>query len=621
MYRVSLCAFFIALALSGVALAAEPAPIIEVREGDGTLTLDNGLVAVALDMSRGRVSSMKLDGRELLGNGGWAGMQFYAKGHPDAPGWEPGVTIERTDEIVDVGFLQPRMGFLCETHYVVRRDDSGYYHYVVMRHDPAKNPGDVALEQVNLLVRADPDVFTHATIGPEKTARLPSPQQMQNAVEIMDATYRLADGAVDAKYDWTLEEDADAKAYGLMGDGVGLFIVKDSGESLNGAPIARELTVHATDLTPVLLRHFVAGHYGRGKIEWSEDDGPWSKIAGPWFVFATEGGSHEELWRQADEQAKALAEAWPYDWMQHPLYVKERGSVTGTLAIADGTSPEGALVLLAPPPTQDEPNWRTSGRGYFFWTHAEADGSFAIHKVRPGDYVLRVLSDEQFGEHQVDGVTVTAERTTELGDVLWKPEVRGHVAWQIGRPDGTAAEFRNGGDVRQWGLWLRYPSDFPRDVNFTIGESDPSVDWNYVQPAIELGGGSWRLPSWSIGFDLDDGVDDLKSAHLRIAVAAVSAHALESADGERWAGFRLALNDTPIDTFRYPHDSGVTRSAARGNYHEVLIPIDPSLLEQTGNVLTLTLASTPPVGIEHQFPYCSIAYDALRLELERATSQ
>lgn len=611
----------------GIALHAHPADAqatqpehrqqqsVEVTEGEGTMTLDNGSVTVMLDTDRGRVASMKLGDQELLGNGGWAGVQFYARGSPDAvqqPSNEM-VVQQQTDEVVDVGFHQWRKGFILEMHYVVRAGDPGFYNYIVMHNNPELNPGNVMLEQINLLVRADPEIFNYATIGPEKSGPLPSPQQMRAGDQIMDATYLLEDGTVDAKYDWTLEEDG-SRAFGLMGDDVGLFIIKDSGESLNGAPVARELTVHATTLTPVLLRHFVAGHYGRGKIHLSEADGKWSKIAGPWFVYATEGESHEQMWEEAEARAEQATAEWPYTWMEHPLYVEERGVVTGKIKITNGIA-QDALVVLAPPPTEEEPNWRTAGKGYFFWTHADQDGSFEIRKVRPGEYALYVVQDEQFGQHRVDGVTVAADQTTDVGTIEWTPEVRGEVVWQIGRPDGTSGEFRNGDDYRHWGLWLRYPEQFPDDVSYVVGESEEREDWNYVQPAIELPDGSWRLPNWDVRFNMDE--QPRGTAYLRIAVASVSAHATPPGGEDRWAGFEVSLNGEPLETFQFPHDSGITRSANRGNYHEVLLPIDASKLKAGENVLSLQLASNPPTEIGKNFPYCSVAYDALRLELDQ----
>ncbi len=608
------------LAMAGRASAQNAVLPVEVVERGGFIDIDNGLVRFTLDVERGRLTSMRLGERELFGEHGFAAIQFYGQGNDNLSRLaDPPVAFrQRTRDVVDIACRRWRNGFLVEMHYVVKAGEPGFYNYIVIHHDPAVNPGDVYLEQVNLLVRADPEIFDYATIGEEKSGHLPSPQRMRDAEQIMDATYRLEDGTVDAKYDWTLEEDG-PRVFGLIGDEVGLFIVKDSGESLNAAPIARELTVHATTLTPVLLRHFTAAHYGRGKIHLGDADEGWSKIAGPWFVYANEGESKEQMWSDAVARAERAADEWPYPWLEHPLYARERGTVSGTLELTDGSSPQDAMVLIGPPPSALEPNWRQSGRGYFFWSRADADGSFEINKVRPGRYHLWVVQDGKFGDHHHDAdVVVEANQNTDVGTVAWTPDVRGEVLWQIGTPDRTAGEFKHGDDYRHWGLWLKYPDDFPDDVDFVVGTSNEREDWNYVQPAVASEEGTWRLPVWTVRFELDEPATG--TAYLRMGVAAVSAHAQASDGGPRWAGVAVALNGEPLQTFRFPHDSGVTRSAHRGNYHEVLLPIDADELRVGENVLALQLASNPPDRIDKNFPYCSIAYDALRFELDRAIS-
>lgn len=561
-----------------------------------------------------RVVSAVFRGREVLGNGGFCGLQFYGRGPNSGPPEHAELRVYRqTDDLIDLVYISTRRGFDVEMHYVLRADEPGFYNYIAIRHEPALRPGARTLEQVNLLVRADPEIFRFATIGEEKAALLPTPAEMRAGELVMDATYLLRDGTVDAKYDWTLEETGE-RVFGLMGDGIGMFLVKDSGEALNSAPIARELSVHQTTTTPVLLRHFVAGHYGRGDIQFSETDGPWSKLAGPWFIFLTEGESREALWERAKTRAVQAAREWPYEWMDHPLYPLERGRVTGRLRYSDGQPASGALVFVGPPPTPDVPNWRRSGKGYFFWTQADADGRFEITKVRPGDYSLWALSDETFGEFQRDGIRVNADDATAVGDLVWTPPLHGRVLWQIGRPDGTAAEYRHGDDYRHWGLWRNYPEEFPHDVDFVIGRSDDRRDWNYVQPAVPNVDGTWWLPTWTIRFAVERALRG--RAHLRIAVAGVSAHAGEATGAERWAGFEARVNGKRLDLCRFPNDSGATRSGIRGNYHEVVLPFDAGWLQRGENQITLTLASTPAEGIKHNFPYCSVMYDALCLELE-----
>jgi rhamnogalacturonan endolyase len=595
-----------------------------VEESPEAIRVTNSEVSVRFDKKNGRMTSLKRGERELLGAKGLASLQFYGtdasyeagkKLTEESLGKNPSVRVVRQEpDLVEVSASNRMKGFDVEMHYVIRAAESGFYNYIVVRSDPANPPGGRTLEQVNLLVRADPRIFRYATIGDEKHGFLPNPEELKDDEKVMDASYKLKDGTIDAKYDWALEETG-GRVFGLMGEDIGLFIVKDSGEALNSGPVGRELTVHQTTTTPVLLRHFTAGHYGRGNIKLTAADGKWAKLAGPWFVYVAEGKSREELWAKAKARSAQAVRDWPYQWMRDPLYPLERGKVTGRLEIGGGGVTEGSLVFIGPTPTESEPDWQQSGKGYFFWSRVKADGTFEIENAREGRYSLWVLNDAQFGEFRHDNLTVKAGETTRLGTLVWRPEVRGKIVWQIGQPDRTAKEYRHGDDYRHWGLWLKYAEEFPHDVDFRIGQSNERTDWNYVQPAVENADGTWRLPEWKIRFDMPKA--GAGKGHLRIGVAGVSAHAGETTGEERWAGFEVRLNGELLQTCKYPHDSGSTRSGIGGNlYHEALVDFDAAKLKAGENTVSLTLTSMPPRGIAHNFPYCAVMYDALRLEIE-----
>lgn len=605
--------------------AASPVDSVVVQTSPETIRVANSEISVRFDKKNGRMISLKRGERELLAPKGYGYLQFYAKAAAanervkmsgeEEPGARTTVRVVRQDpELVEVCAAGRLQGFDVEMHYVLRAGESGFYNFIVVRNDPANPPGDRILEQVNFCMRPDPEIFRYATIGEEKHGFLPRPQEMKEEAKVMDASYRLPDGTVDTKYAWALEETGE-RVFGLMGDALGLFLVKDSGEALNSAPVARELTVHQTTSSPVLLRHFVGGHFGRGDIKLTAADGKWAKLAGPWFIYVAEGNSRDELWAKAKARSEQAGRDWPYQWMRDPLYPLKRGTVSGRLEIGSGGVAAGSLVFIGPTPTESEPDWQQSGKGYFFWSRVRADGTFEIEKAREGRYSLWVLNDAQFGEFRRDDVTVKAGETTDLGQLVWQPEVRGKILWQIGTPDRTAKEFRHGGDYRHWGLWLKYPAEFPHDVDFEIGQSHERTDWNYVQPAVPNPDGTWRLPTWKIRFDLPRA--EAGTGHLRIGVAGVSAHAGETTGGERWAGFEVRLNGELLQTCKYPHDGGSTRSGIGGNRcHEALVEFDAAKLKAGENTFSLTLTSGPPRGIAHNFPYCAVMYDALRLEIE-----
>jgi len=70
------------------------------------------------------------------------------------------------------------------------------------------------------------------------------------------------------------------------------------------------------------------------------------------------------------------------------------------------------------------------------------------------------------GEFILDkSITVTAGRTTNLGEIVFTEKRVGPVAWEIGIPDRTAKEFKHGDHFNQWGLPYKFPKEFPNSIN------------------------------------------------------------------------------------------------------------------------------------------------------------
>ncbi len=62
--------------------------------------------------------------------------------------------------------------------------------------------------------------------------------------------------------------------------------------------------------------------------------------------------------------------------------------------------------------------------------------------------------------------SVEAGKTTNLGELTWRPVRYGRQLWEIGVPNRSAEEFRHGDHYWQWGLYNLYPDEFPNDVDF-----------------------------------------------------------------------------------------------------------------------------------------------------------
>lgn len=601
--------------------------------------LGNGRIELLLLKQTASIRSLKFDGREMLGpsrneDKGEGYIQAYPIGgyrspHPDR------VDVRDGDGVIDVGFIQDndQMPFPMEVHYVVRDGVSGFYGYIVLRYDhqhfldyvaahnartdrPERRIAPDAqayMEQLNFCLFMDDQLFTIEQVDDDRRRRLRSKRQ-EGATRVMDATFREPDGRIYTKYD-LLYMNEGHRVHGVMGHTFGAWVMQGSGEHLNGGPTAQELsTEHA-----ILLQHFNGAHLGSGILKFSPEEDGWAKLAGPFFFYFNRGLDEGEMWWDARKVAQDFADAAPHPWMSHELYPHERGAVEGRLRITDGTDPAGALVILAQPPGEHHPEWQRQGKGFIFWARVRDDGSFRIPKVRPNTYSLYVLHDDQFGEHRFDSVAVAPGETTDVGAVVWEPEVVGRVVWRIGRPDRDAGEFALGRG-RSWGRWRAYHRFFPDGIDFRIGKSDASRDWCALHTVALDDEGEAYAPDWRIRFDMPEA--PAGRAALRLGIAAVRGERPESG-GPATCGVEILVNGEKAGEADYVEDGAPTRSATRGWYRESLFPFDASRLRQGENTITLRLKPVHVRMTESRFgivPSGILMYDAVQLELDEDAS-
>jgi len=248
-------------------------------------------------------------------------------------------------------------------------------------------------------------------------------------------------------------------------------------------------------------------------------------------------------------------------------------------------------------------DWQNDAKHYEFWVRGSQQGQFTIPRIRPGVYTLHAIATGVLGEYAKAGITVKSGETLDLGKLEWKPVRYGHQLWEIGIPDRTAGEFRNGDHYNQWGLYNTYPKDFPNDVNYVVGKSDYHKDWNLMQvprAQDETGKGHGTATTWSITFNLDKTPQG--KATLRLAFAGTESRSLT-----------ITINDQPAGTVTdLPNTSVIHRDADRGYWRERDVAFDAALMKPGTNVLKLTV---PAGGVT-----AGIEYDYLRLELGDPTT-
>ena len=609
------------LALTVVLAAAASlrgaAPGVTISEHPTSVVLANGKVAVEIDKTTGDIIDLRYQAKSVFAGRAYldwnAGKDFHLTGGAFRLQADP---AGNGGDLAEVCIARKYGGdgpaFDVELHHVLRRGDSGFYSFAVFSH-PAGYP-PAGFGQSRFVMRVADGLFDTINVDDARRRLMPgagTPNEQLGPKESMRMTSGPFAGFITDKYHFSADAGADS-VHGWTGSAshLGCWVINPSFESENGGPTKQHNTAH---FPQVLLKILTCGHYGAAGVQvggpgggGDAETGPaveigaakWEKLYGPWMIYLNTAPDPAALWTDAKQQAAAQQAAWPMAWMKHPLYplVGARGAARGTLNITDPQDPKasaaGAWIGLAAP----EPDWQKQSLGYQYWTHVSPDGSFTIPNVRPGTYTLYAFVDGVFGEFRRDNVAIAAGQVATLGTLVWQPERHGRQLWQIGTPDRTAAEFRHGDETHQWGLWLKYPAEFPEDVNFVIGRSHEATDWNFAQVTVNRSG-QLAGTKWSIAFDLP-AAPNSGQANLRIGIA--------SAQNARLV---VAVNGRPVRTVSgLGADNAMVRASNHGQYSLVDVPFATALLRPGRN--TISLEQTAGGS-----PWKSLMYDALRLEV------
>ena len=390
--------------------------------------------------------------------------------------------------------------------------------------------------------------------------------------------------------------------------------------------------------------------------------------------------SQVALWREAVARAHAEEERWPFAWLVDSNYpsAAQRSEIRGQIILSDRLNPGATMSnvwvgLTAPdytPPfvgfgggggrrggtnnffrpgftngfggTNFPPrgfggpggfgggtgrsgfpakqDWQRDAKFYQFWVRADAAGRFAIPNVRPGEYWLRAIADGVIGELVQTNIVVAPGTSMGIGTLEWQPVHYGRTVWEIGVPDRTAREFRHGDHYWQWGLYYKYVDEFPNDVNFVIGKSDPRTDWNYVQPpriSRRSGGpvlseedeveeaqarrsspGEGVQPStWAIRFNMAN----VTTGRATLRLAFCGTH--------QGSNVEVLVNGRSVgETGTLPSTSAMQRDGIRAYWIEKPVGFDAALFKPGENVIQLkSHANSWSQGV---------MYDCVRLEMQ-----
>ena len=615
MQRV-LAFFWITLMCGGLfakpALAAPPQPVTATEDAS-RIVMDNGIVRLEVSKLKGNIVSVRYrhGGQDTevsktmytsVSAGPTDKNAPRPRGSVQTEQNRPPHLAQNTPDAADVQIESgptPTFPFHTETHYILHRDESGFYAYLVYTHT-ADMPA-ATIGEARFVIKGLPgtSVFTDHVVDRQRMGPVSTSPIVQ---QVSDATFLLQDGTIYTKYDNSAFM-ADHYVHGMTGHGIGLWMVNASNEFVNGGPLKQELTVHADN---TVLNMLQGAHFGSGVLNFKAGE-TWTKFYGPCFVYLNNGASTQAMYQDAQKRVDLERAHWPYRWVNNPAYPIKRGDVSGQIKLTNGQSAAGAWIVLAAP-LYAVTDWPLQGKGYQFWTKAGPDGSFTIPKVRPGTYTLYASGANQFEQFYKDDVTVQAGNTTELGVLNWQPVTHGKTLWQIGTADRGTAEFHDGNNVRHYANYLRYAKNFPDDVTFTVGKSREETDWNYAQ-------WTWysKRPYWAIDFTLPQA--QIGKATLTFGIAASN----PAKGGSN--NIQIKVNGQEVGSLHLTKSGPAAyRSGGQDSSYSVqTVFFDAAILKAGANEITLAHADAQPVpALEEQKKgqVGAVMYDAIRLEVD-----
>jgi autotransporter-associated beta strand protein len=565
--------------LSALTIGLCAANVTLTDNGNGTVTMNNGIVTMTCSKSGGDVSFFALNAlatTNLINAGQDYDLSLTHIGSGTNDYWTTvggggsGATftvVTNNGQIVDIMVrnpvasgntaLYPNGIWDWAEHHVMRAGEAGFYTYHVWRHwanqpaayywadswqgrcssifDTTTNAdGSVSYAwdfsssdvPIGLSINTLPPTQTNNDGVPAEVAVLPFSsfvtQPTGNYYEPGWPIYTQPLGLTSdlhpctTKYDQSSYQGASntfRPVWGMATDHVGLWSILGSFEFINGGPTKQKGAVSGD----YMYNDDLEGH-GLGNVPnpGAAAGEVFTKVIGPYFMYANTGTNHLQLWTNAQNVAAQMVSNWPYAWVNESEqdYPRHRGTVTGTLKAKTGESTANAVVILG---DYADGDWIFQGAtNFLFWTTSDTNGIFSIPKVRPGNYQLFSYVPGIWGELQISNIVVLPDATNNLGVINWNPPHLAQRLWRVGTPDHSSKEFHLGNYPKQFGLWWRYLNDkSTNDVNFVIGQSVESNDWYYAQCSVGITpqscpnltdhtqtNGNYWSPHWNVIFNL-----------------------------------------------------------------------------------------------------------------------
>ena len=332
-----------------------------------------------------------------------------------------------------------------EIRYTLERGSSGIYTYSIFEHTPQ---------------------YPLTQLGEARFCAKLAPFFDWMSVDKDRNFYYPKDLHAGDKYIYTALQSANpAFGWSSTTESLGLFFINPSMEYLSGGPTKVEFLGHRDtneEAAPCVLNYWRSSHYGGAELNVAEGE-QWTKVVGPFFIYANSGSDPQDIYEDARERAEVEAARWPYDWVEGVDYPKkeDRSAVSGRLVLDD---PEISLAYAELFPddvtfTIGKSDW---SRDWFFQhvphntdPEAEALPFYGVRSIgRATPYTIVFETDGKAEGQAVLRLAICGTGTRSIG-----VSVNGRKAGEIDGLQGDGVITRHG---RQ-GIW--YERNFRFDAS------------------------------------------------------------------------------------------------------------------------------------------------------------
>ena len=645
-----------------------------VNNGDGTVTLANGIISLVITTNKSYIARIYYtcnnSGTTVTNKVYDPNGYYFYGGFPLGNGqYTYSVAIDPASnggDLADIRLISnSATNGVQENHWSMRRGSPGFYVTATWTHraqDGYNSPG------VWGSVMPLPGNFNWLSVDParnffvsvESTKSVPSYNNPHESTINLDGTFA---GLYADKFLPGMDH-CDQRAWGWSSVGaggwnVGVWLTTQM-EFSDGGPLKRDVSAYPTgDLNNSIL----TGEIGMGGDGTLAPGELWTKTMGPWFIYFNNvtntldtNAAAQALFTDALAQSDAEAGAWPYNWFTNNLtygtyaQASGRGTVKGHLAINDSGNPNatsaGMWIGLMQQQVSlngnyDFQKWQ---KQYQFFVKADTNGNFTVPNVIAGtNYTLWAFGPGAAGtflsQNQTGGsppfsynlpavpfsVMVTGGATNNLGTLTWTPTRMGATVFEIGYPDRTGRKFRHGEDYWSygmppklgyptpfWGMPMELTSDFPNGVNYVVGQSRWSTDWNYDQPSLPNLAGNYQNCVFTITFNLATAPTNGATASFYMAAGADNhGNVIVSVNGNNLGsagGVTATPNAISSSGFNPPYnDTTDYHMADHSSACDERITFPASLLHSGQNTITINMNAVGGTDF--------YMHDYLRLEL------